>query len=84
MTTEQTGEVRRWAEALRQAEHLYWDLVARYVVLTEAEPGGPRKRPARVLDLTAVREFEAAESARRKAADTFHAMLRRRSRAMDE
>lgn len=84
MSTIQGDEVRRWAEALQQSERSYWDLVSRYIVLSAPIPGEPRKRPSRVLDLTAVREFEAAELNRRKAADSFHAMLRRRARAMDE
>jgi hypothetical protein len=84
MATMQGDEVRRWAEALQQAEQTYWGLVSRYIVLSPSAPGEPKKRPSRVFDLAAVREFEAAEASRRKAADSFHAMLRRRARAMDE
>lgn len=80
----QGDEVRQWAEALRQSERSYWELVSRYIVLNPPAPGEPTKRPSRVFDLAAVREFEAAELNRRKAADSFHSMLRRRARAMDE
>ncbi len=71
-------------KTLQQSERTYWELVSRYIVLSPPNSEEPRKRPSRVLDLTAVREFEAAEAGRRKAADSFHAMLRRRARAMDE
>jgi hypothetical protein len=77
-------EMRRWAAGLQQAERAYWDTVSRYVVLTTENAGEPKKRPSRVFDVAAVREFEAAELARRKAADDFHAMLKRRARAMEE
>ncbi|TFH34454.1 MAG: hypothetical protein E4G93_05320 [Dehalococcoidia bacterium] len=84
MATMQGDEVRRWAEALQQAERTYWELVSKYVVLSQPTPGEPRKRPSRVFDVAAIREFETAETNRRKAADSFHAMLRRRARAMEE
>ncbi len=80
----QGDEVRLWASSLQQAERSYWELVAKYIVLGAPGPGDPRKSPSRVFDLAAVREFESAEMARRKAADSFHAMLKRRARAMDE
>lgn len=80
----QADEVRRWAEEVRQAERAYWDAVAGYVVLNPSAPDEPRKRPSRVFDVAAVREFESLESHRRKAADRFHAMLRRRARAMED
>jgi len=79
----QGDEVRLWAASLQQTERAYWELVSKYVVLSAPNPGEPRKSPSRVFDLAAVREFEAAELARRKAADNFHAMLKRRARAMD-
>jgi len=84
MSTMQGDEVRRWAETLLQSERTYWDLVSKYVVLNPAVPGEPKKRPSRVFDVAAVREFETAELNRRKAADSFHAMLKRRARAMEE
>jgi hypothetical protein len=84
MSTMQGDEVRRWAEALLQAERTYWELVSRYIVLKAPVPGEPRKSPSRVFDVAAIREFETAEINRRKAADSFHAMLRRRARAMEE
>jgi len=77
-------EMRRWAADLQQAERAYWETVSRYVVLTPENEGEPKKRPSRVFDVAAVREFESAELARRKAADDFHAMLKRRARAMEE
>ncbi len=84
MSPQQGDEVRHWAATLQQAERAYWDLVSKYVVLGAPVPGEPRKSPSRVFDVAAVREFEAAERERRKAADSFHAMLRHRARAMDE
>ena len=84
MSPMQGDEVRLWAAALQHAERTYWELVSKYIVLGAPGPGELRKTPSRVFDLAAVREFEAAEIARRKAADNFHSMLRRRARAMDE
>jgi hypothetical protein len=84
MATMQEDEVRHWAETLQQAERTYWERVSKYVVLNPPTPGEPRKRPSRVFDVAAIREFEAAEMNRRKAADSFHAMLKRRARAMEE
>ena len=82
--TQAREEIRRGAAGLQQAERAYWDQVSKYVVLTPDNDGEPRKRPSRVFDVAAIREFEAAELARRKAADGFHAMLLRRARAMEE
>lgn len=84
MSPMQGDEVRLWAGSLQQAERAYWELVSRYIALSPPSPGEPRRSPSRVFDLAALREFEAAELARRKAADSFHAMLKRRARAMDE
>jgi hypothetical protein len=85
MSDTQAGEeVRRWAAGLQAAERAYWDQVSKYVVLSPENAGEPKKRPSRVFDVAAIREFEAAELKRRKAADEFHAMLMRRARAMDE
>ena len=82
--TQASEDIRRWAAGLRQAEQAYWDRVSRYVVLAPECAGEPKKRPSCVFDVAAVREFEAAEAARRKAADDFHALLMRRARAMEE
>jgi len=84
MAEMQGDEVRQWAAALQQYERSYWDLVSRYIILTPSAPGEPKKPPSRALDLTAVREFEMAELNRRRAADGFHSLLRRRTRAMDD
>ena len=54
------------------------------IVLSPPTPGEPRKRPSQVFDVAAIRESEAAEMNRRKAADSLHAMLKRRARAMEE
>ncbi len=84
MSMLQADEVRRWAEEVKQAERAYWDVVARYVVLSPPSPGEPQKRPSRVFDAAAVAEFEALELNRRKATERFHSMLKRRARAMGE
>jgi len=82
--TQAGDEVRRWAAGLQEAERAYWDQVSKYVVLTPESAGEPKKRPSRVFDVAAIREFQAAEMERRKAADEFHAMLMRRARAMED
>ena len=84
MSTKQGDEVRRWAEAVQQAEREYWELISKYIVLGNPGPEEAKKRPSRVFDVAAVREFETAEMNRRRAADSFHALLKRRARAMDE
>lgn len=84
MSTTQRDELRRLAEVLRQAEKDYWERVSRYLLLAAPGCGEPGNRPTRVMDLAAIREFEAAELSRRNAADAFHALLRRRARAMQE
>ncbi|MBN1857428.1 MAG: hypothetical protein JW846_10815 [Dehalococcoidia bacterium] len=85
MPTNQGNDAIYTAAAdLQQAQNDYWNLVARYINLNHPNAGESRRIPLLTLDLVAVREFESSELKRRRAADAFHAILRRRARAMDD